>query len=705
MSFDGKSLMRLLPAVHRIRDAEIAAGKGLERGPLQTLMSVIAEQITIVEESLEQGYDDLFVETCNDWVVPYIGDLIGYESLHGSVPEIASPRAEVARTIALRRRKGTIVVLEQLARDVTGWDARAVEYFQTLGWTQHTNHLRLFRFYAPDLRKQVELERIGTPFNKASFTTEVRRVASRRGRHNIPNIGIHLWRLDAYQHTRVPAIRVGDRRYFISPLSSNINLFSRPRLRAAFIDKLSEPVNVPEPLSRRQLHHHFADYYGFRQSAGDDVDNAEPSIVLYINGDEIPRDQVVVCNLSDFAGAWAHQPDDGEYGIDPVLGRVALPADAADPALVKVTYHRGFSADIGGGEYDRQDGFSDPGELPVIEVPGPQGDTIQAAIDALAGAGIVEVTDNNRYEEAITVNVSANAGIELRAAKERNPTLILTAPMQISGEENSRFTINGFCISGNTIVVNDTGSNELRELTVAHCTLVPELTLDNEGVPQSPGQTSLLVETGDVMVTLHRTISGPLRIPPESRLNMTDSIIDANDASAIALAAPDAPGSPDDPDASDPEAAGAVTNINACTVIGKLHVREFELVTDSILLARLAVKDSWNAAVWAERKQSGCIRYSFLPFTSIVPRRFRCQPNSLDNARRIAPRFTSLTFLQPAYCQLAAITAEEIRRGAEDESEMGAFHHLYAPQREINLTIRLREYLRVGMQAGIFLQT
>ena len=60
---------------------------------------------------------------CADWVVPYIGDLIGYQSLHQSVPGIASPRAEVAHTIALRRRKGTATVLEQLARDVTGWDA------------------------------------------------------------------------------------------------------------------------------------------------------------------------------------------------------------------------------------------------------------------------------------------------------------------------------------------------------------------------------------------------------------------------------------------------------------------------------------------------------------------------------------------------------------------------------------------------------
>ncbi|WP_341649539.1 hypothetical protein [Thauera humireducens] len=56
----------------------------------------------------------------------------------------------------------------------------------------------------------------------------------------------------------------------------------------------------------------------------------------------------------------------------------------------------------------------------------------------------------------------------------------------------------------------------------------------------------------------------------------------------------------------------------------------------------------------------------------------------------------------PAYAQLAVRTPAEIRRGADDEGEMGALHHLYAAQRETNLRIRLAEYLRVGLCAGLF---
>ena len=87
----------------------------------------------MVEGNLEQLYDDLFIETCDGWVIPYIGDLIGYRPLHGTTPQISSPRSEVANTIAYRRRKGTAYVLGLLARDVTGWPARVVEFFQLLG--------------------------------------------------------------------------------------------------------------------------------------------------------------------------------------------------------------------------------------------------------------------------------------------------------------------------------------------------------------------------------------------------------------------------------------------------------------------------------------------------------------------------------------------------------------------------------------------
>ena len=64
------------------------------------------QEFAALEENVEQLYDDQFIETCADWVAPYIGDLIGYRPLHGVAPTVASPRAEVANTIALSPAQG-----------------------------------------------------------------------------------------------------------------------------------------------------------------------------------------------------------------------------------------------------------------------------------------------------------------------------------------------------------------------------------------------------------------------------------------------------------------------------------------------------------------------------------------------------------------------------------------------------------------------
>ena len=166
MNKNSDRLYELLPVVHRQRDAE--AGY-----PLRALLQVIAEQVNIVEGDMDQLYENWFIETAVDWAVPYIGDLIGYEPVHeagqpGDVNtqqaqlrnKILIPRREVANTIRYRRRKGTLALLEQLANDVAGWPARAVEFYRLLSWTQSLNHQRVMRGRVADLRAGDALDRL-----------------------------------------------------------------------------------------------------------------------------------------------------------------------------------------------------------------------------------------------------------------------------------------------------------------------------------------------------------------------------------------------------------------------------------------------------------------------------------------------------------------------------------------------------------------
>ena len=686
MSFDAQRLYELLPAIYRVRDAE-------QGEPLQALLKVVAEQLGVLEEDLEQLYDDQFIETCNDWVVPYIGDLIGYRSLHGVVPKVASPRAEVAHTIAFRRRKGTATMLEQLARDVTGLPARVVEYFHLLGWTQNMNHVRPEAQYAPNLRDWGKLERLNKPFDSTCHTIDVRRISQRAGKYNIPNIGIHLWRLGAYRLRKSPTVPItpGDtQRFLCDPLGRDSQLFTRPE-RENEITHLAEPINVPDPISRRVLAQYLPQYYGEEKSiAIDGVDSAA----------------INVCDLSDAGGgAWAHTPPAGRIAVDPVLGRIFCGDVQAAPP--RVTFHYGFSADMGGGEYDRA-ATLDAQATPVESVPTPHA-TIQDALNAVPAGGIVEITDSGRYAETPAVSVNAGARIELRAANEHRPTIILSGNLDISGSAQSEVTLNGLLIAGNALRVANVAGNQLRRLRLRHCTLAPS------------HQPSLIVQIPDVQVEIDHCILGALQVADGSQVKITNSIIDATSDSAVAFSGIDAAS----------ETAGGALTIENSTIIGKARTVELTLASNAIFVAALAPSDTWPAPVRSEKKQSGCVRFSYVPPGSLTPRRYRCQPDleiaaRIDAAEKAAngpipqaqvnairadvlswlvPSFSSLRHAAPDYAQLRSSCPAQIRTGASDEAEMGAFHDLFQPQRETNLKIRLEEYLRFGLEAGSFYET
>lgn len=637
MSFDAERTYELLPAVYRIRDAD-------QGEPLKALLSVIADQVGVLEEDLAQLYDDQFIETCAPWVVPYIGDLIGYRALHNVVPKIGSQRAEVAHTIGFRRRKGTAAMLEQLARDVTGWNARAVEFFQLLGWTQWTpNHIRPKNVYSPDMREWQTLENINGPFDTVAHTVDVRDVATGQGKYNIQNIGIFLWRLGAYSLTESPAFQLDAKRFLFHPLGYDTQLFTNP-VTEDEVTHLAEPINVPAPISRRVFDAYLPQYYG---------DGASVSL------DGVPIEKIVACDLS----GWVHTPPAGKIAIDPVLGRIAFGDAQSGPPLV--TFHYGFADDMGGGEYDRAATF-DALLTPVETVPAPHA-TIQDALNTVAAGGVVEISNSGRYMETPAINVNAGQRVELSAVNEHRPTLVLGGDLVITAASDSEVTLNGLLIAGGTIRV----SGGLRALRLRHCTVLPSL------------NPCLIVDLPDVTIEIDHCITGALRVHERSSISITDSIVDATNEAAVAFAAANGTD------------AGGTMQIADSTVVGTVHTLELQLASNSIFMSD----------VRSEKKQQGCVRFCYLPLTSVVPRRYRCQPEDESDALRVKPQFTSLLYGDAGYGQLALRTAAQIRTGADDEAEMGAFHELYEPQRATNLRIRLDEYLRFGLEAGIFYVT
>lgn len=682
MSFDKETLYKLLPAFDRLRDIELAdpsqpEGKG--DGPMKALLSLIAEQMAVLEENLDQLYDDQFIETCAEWVVPYIGELVATRGLVVFPDAPFSNRAQVANTIAYRRRKGTAAVLEQLAHDVTGWNSNVVEYFQLLATTQYMNHLRPQNLSISGLKDWEKMEYVNTPFDKLARTADVRRIEPKRGKYNIPNIGIFLWRLGAYSSINSPAYKVDDRRYKFDPLGKDIQLFNMP-VTEEEISHLAEPVNVPMPISRMVMYNYLDRYYG-----------EEKSVLVFRDGVSEPASIICVCNLSDTTdgtGNWCHMPLD-KIAIDPVLGRIALPALASPPlpSTVHVNFHYGFSDKTGGGDYGRIDSFSTELEdIGKIKVPD-DSPTIAAAIAALQSTGgVIEITNNEYYVETPVINIAAGKKIELRAADAMRPVLVLANDFIIAGEADSEVYINGLLISGGSLRVPLThagNNNQLKVLQVHHCTLAPGKSRAIQSVPEQPAQPRLVIEMPGVNVTMDRCITGPVRSNEEAEIKITNSIVDALDENNKAYAGLNS-------------AYGAPLQVENSTIIGRVATRIMQLASNTIFLA------DGPLAVEAQRLQEGCVRFSYIPPGSRLPSPHECQPKNAEDAARVRPLFNSLEYGKADYCQLSAHCAIEIKTGADNAAEMGAFCNLYQPQREANLRTRLNEYMRFGLEAGIF---
>jgi hypothetical protein len=676
VSVDVERLLELLPALYRIRDAEQAQTGA--HGPLRSLLSVAAEQLAVLEEGLNQHYDDQFIELCAGWVVPYIAELVGAHGVGDLPGSRFSRRAFVANTIRYRRRKGTASVLEQLAADVTGWPASAVEYFDRLATTQYLNHLRPRNLSLAEVRDAAAFEVVDSPFDRVARTADVRRIEPLRGRYNIPNIGLFVFRIGSFRMTDAPAAPLDTRRYFFDPLGRNLHLYNKPDIELE-ITHLARPENVPLPIARRVLHRAKGAYYGTNRS-----------VTLFLNGSVVDPDDIIVCNLSDTATGWAHVPVP-KVAVDPELGRIAIPEAFSPPASLRVSYHYGFSAAMGGGEYERETSFVE--DVDPVSVPGDR-PTIQQALAAAADThAVVEVTTNDRFAEDVDIRAGSNTGrlIEVRAANTLRSTVCPAGQWTITGRNGCEVTINGFLFGGGSIHVPaadaDGNANELKVLRIRHCTLLPGTRPPVLDVPPDAGGARLIVDAPNVTVEIEDSIVGAIAAVPGAHVRIRNSIVDAGSETAAAYG-----GRSQDP--------GAALRIENSTIVGTVHTELMALASNTIFLA---ASPAGEPPVRADRLQEGCVRFSFVPPGSRVPRRHRCQPASSADAARVRPIFTSLTCGEAGYGQLAPSTAAEIRRGGDDGAEMGAFHSLQQPQRIAGLRASLDEYLRFGLEAGIFL--
>lgn len=689
-------------AVYELLPAELRRLDGESGGTIQALIQVLAEQLAAVEADIDRLGEDWFIETAAEWVVPYLGDLLGARGVHQiATAGATAARARVANTLRFRRRKGTLAMLEQLARDATGWPAKAVEFFELLSATQNLNHRRENRPASADLRRADALELVDGPFDTFAHTVDVRPLPG--GRYNIPNIGLFLWPIPSYELDEaavLPAADPDDGRYRADLLGADRPLLMPPVTESG-IEQFAQEENVPGVLRRRPLFDELE-----RLRAGDSASprffGDRPVFRVHVGqgtGDPltpVPPARLHVCDLTD----WRRPTQAGHVNVDPVLGRLSFPAGAT-PARVALTSAYGFGADVGAGTYSRRDGLPVILDRPLdfqvgvstgdLAEPGVLYDNLGEAVaawnafdDAHPGSfGLITVLDNQRYPGDFRITVNAGSKLAIVAAHwpatpgdlpgqtvrrlgRIDPAGLrpcVTGRIEVLGADAGEVMIDGLLVDGDVRVVGS-GTANLGRLSLRNTTLVPR----EGGLKVDSGNPELAIE-------LHRCVTGPITLPETvSQLTATESIVQGITAGHTDV------------------------TLDRVTVLGGVTARELE-ASDTLFTEQVRV----------QRRQDGCVRFSYVPPGSQTPRQHRCQPDTAvaesgeppEQVRaRLVPRFISEDFGDPGYAYLTDDTPAELSAGADDGAEMGVFGIVRRPQRLTNLTTALDEFLPFGLVAA-----
>jgi hypothetical protein len=681
-AYYAQKLWLLLPAAYRGADSDDDA----VAGPLREIVDRIGAQAAIVRRSIDRFWEDQSIETCDDWVIAYAGDLLATHLV--AALDARGHRIDVAKTIYYRRRKGTLGILEEIAADVTGWDARVVEFFRRLGRTRHglDPEIGLPAQAAPpadplalqhaegiigplsatplggfaDLRNAYGASRAKTAFDEFSYTADFRRGRGLVGWHDIPRLGVFLWRLESFAVPMSTPVGVNNcAGYFaFDPTGREIELFAAPsrKTEQRYGDLWVSPQEwqLPAPIDQRLYDADAALLYP--QSFG----------VYHRPGSDyelVPQGGVV---------AW------------PALGRFHDVIGAAGPTYA--AYHYGFSSTIGAGPYDRRIGAAAPADTPPVATSAKGGGSLTVAVPVAT----TEIADSLTY--TAVADVTNIDDVAVRGANGERPVIRLTAgpPQTWAFTGNgpaAQLTVEGLLVSGVDVVLR----GMFETVTFRCATLDPgesgladhPATAFRSAVDGRPLVPATLWIEGEIgTLVLDRCITGPIRTRNAGileRLIANDSIVeDITEPGTAAISS-----------------STVELELSRCTILGRVFGHRL-YASDSILADIVQIDDI----------QHGCVRFSAWPSTSVIPDQYESVETPAN-----APLFVSRRFGDGAFAQLsesadnAILTPPSapgappptILEGAADGSEMGAFARELAPLKDRGILQKYAEYMPAGL--------
>jgi hypothetical protein len=545
-----------LPEIYHIRDEE-----QLPPGQLEAFIGILDEVMSGSRDNIEALYHDLFIETCADWVVPYIADLVGTSHLSGDPWTL---RSDVARTVFHRRRKGTLGAIESLTFSLSTSAAHAVEMRDRMVWNQHLNHQRpdaggeppltlrtnisdAVRGGTVTLRDPALLTFINGAFDPFAHSADVKPGEIGMMRHNLPNLGIFLWRLKDYQvpvtqpgMTQSVAIPGADVlageaaaavRAILHPQADPMILFNTHRFRGdneppdlSHVDAVPGPMPWPRlsqdtPSGNPTAYVMVDAYAGAPNAPGPDA----VGLILHFPSALFPGVtwRFRGANLCAWEDGLSPPLQEGEIVVDPRIGRVLFGVSdqvaEADPLAqdLRVSYTYGFSGPTGGHPIARPPAparWRD--DVPTVVVIN-ETSSADPLNDALANLQvrvsplIIEIEDSGFY----TLDLSVIPGVEnvggilslqpgrslwIRARSGERPVIFLEQPMRFRPADvlgpgaadivaNMEVRLEGLYVTWNRASPEFAGDEALIERAALHKLTLDGCTLDPGGAHQLDG--------------------------------------------------------------------------------------------------------------------------------------------------------------------------------------------------------------------------
>lgn len=755
MSTARPSLYDLLPAYIRYRDA-------YEGEPLRTLMTALEMPFSVILEDLDALYRGWFIETCEDWQVPYIGDLIGVRGLESSRQPLPSQRTGVANALAYRRSKGTPAALERAAADATGWACHAVDYRRALATTASfldPSGAAAAGAGTADLRRMGDLEALGGPFNAFSHSADLRPSdpanppLGDRGGFHLLNLGLAFWRLESFPvSSATPREMVAGVGYTFHPFGVDVPLFNPPQTAIPSVYTSTER-QLPVPLRRAVL---ASDIAARRRESPEALGangffTGEPAFRILVSAPGEPDFQPVppaaleICDLTDWA-APAEMDAAAGVAVDPARGRFLF-LTTEPGRRVRVDYSYGLSMDLGGGPYPRQaleTSASAPDDTTEPPLPAwralvaqdcvPRYDavekvhyftTLSAAIQAWGASrplpipppsrtvvtprsGLILICDSGTYEAGQPVNVKGR-WLAIQAAAGCCPAV--RGDLEVVGSAAR--------ILEAADPVPDSLVPRIGESPAETAFRQSQLVLGGlwiEGGVHVEGSASLVLDHCTIAPVISGNPDSPGRaafavryVAEEERAETIAGVHAAERTTVRAvrciLGGLDLAARPVDLDLVDCLVDGgggkAIDGSHAAARL--VHCTLF----GEVELSRL----SFATGVLFERRlrvnvpSEGTIRFSYVPSGSRTPPQERCIGGGAKvrepGTGQAAPVFTARVFGNPAYAQLRPNASFELRHGGEDGNEIGVYNSLRQSDRLASLATVLDEFLPWGMNARV----